>query len=87
MYIVNDVVKAVISNNDYTRLRMISAGVKAFVRQDSQKRDEIGCKWRVSSAGILEVLQDVPAEKVHTINLEAFRTLEEEMYPPVSDDQ
>ncbi|WOO79748.1 Multisite-specific tRNA:(cytosine-C(5))-methyltransferase trm4b [Vanrija pseudolonga] len=83
MYIVNDVVKAVISNNDYTRLRMISAGVKAFVRQDSQKRDEIGCKWRVSSAGILEVLQDVPAEKVHTIDLEAFRTLEEEMYPPI----
>lgn len=84
IYIVNDLVKAVILNNDYTRLRMISAGVKAFIRQDSQSRSDIQCKWRVSSDGILGVVRYVPETKIVKAGIAELRTFLEEMYPPVA---
>lgn len=84
IYIVNDIVKAVILNNDYTRLRMISAGVKAFIRQDSQSRSDIQCKWRVSSDGILGVVRYVPEGRIVKAGIRELRTFLEEMYPPVT---
>lgn len=83
VYIVNDAVKAIIQNNDYTRLRMISAGVKAFVRQDSQARTDIKCKWRISSDAIQEVLQHIPDSLIHDATVAELRTYLEEMYPPI----
>lgn len=83
VYIVNDVVKAVVQNNDYTRLRMISAGVKTFIRQDSQQRTDITCKWRVSSDGVFEVLKHVPEDTIIPVGLDEFRLFLEEMYPPI----
>jgi multisite-specific tRNA:(cytosine-C5)-methyltransferase len=83
IYIVNDVVKAVIQNNDYTRLRMISAGVKSFIRQDSQQRTDIKCKWRVSSDAIDEVLQHIPADSVYNASIAELRTFLVDMYPPI----
>lgn len=84
IYIVNDLVKAVILNNDYTRLRMISAGVKAFIRQDSQSRSDIQCKWRVSSDGILGVVRYIPEDRIVKAGIKELRTFLEEMYPPVT---
>lgn len=81
MYVVNDVIKAIVQNNDYTRLRMISAGVKAFVRQDSQARNDIQCKWRVSADGIAEVLKYT--DSIVTAGLPELRIFLEEMYPPI----
>lgn len=83
VYIANDMVKAIVQNNDYTRLRMISAGVKAFIRQDSQARTDIPCKWRVSSDGIDEVLKYVPDERVVKATVAELYTFLENMYPPI----
>lgn len=83
IYIANDMVKAIVKNNDYTRLRMISAGVKAFIRQDSQARTDIPCKWRVSSDGIDEVLKYVPDERVVKATVAELFTFLENMYPPI----
>lgn len=83
MYIVNDTIKKIVLNNDYTRLRMISAGVKTFIRQDSQQRTDIKCKWRVSADGISEILQHVPTESVKVARVDELRTFLEDMYPPI----
>ncbi|EIW68806.1 hypothetical protein TREMEDRAFT_44583 [Tremella mesenterica DSM 1558] len=83
LYLTNDIVKEVLENNDYTRLRIVSAGVKAFVRQDSQTRPEVVCKWRVPSEGIGEVVPHMNEEEVRDMGLEDLKVLLEEQYPPV----
>lgn len=79
--------QSIIENNDYTRLRVISAGVKALVRQDSQNRTEIECKWRVPSDGISEILPHVGEGVVRESTIRELRVLVEEQYPPVSSHQ
>nr|XP_031858166.1 uncharacterized protein CI109_006408 [Kwoniella shandongensis]KAA5525238.1 hypothetical protein CI109_006408 [Kwoniella shandongensis] len=83
VYLTNDVVKTIILNNDYTRLRIISAGVKSFARQDSQQRVEIGCKWRSPIDGILELLPHVGNGFVINASLVELRTLLQDHYPPI----
>jgi multisite-specific tRNA:(cytosine-C5)-methyltransferase len=83
IYIASDLVKAIVENNDYTRLRMISAGIKSFIRQDSQARTDIPCKWRVSGDGIDEVLKYVPDERVVKATVAELFTFLENMYPPI----
>lgn len=79
-----DAPQAIIENNDYSRLRIISAGVKAFVRQDSQNRTEIGCKWRIPGEGVAEVLPHVGDGVVKVATIEDLRVLVEHAYPSVS---
>jgi multisite-specific tRNA:(cytosine-C5)-methyltransferase len=79
-----DASQAIIENNDYSRLRIISAGVKAFVRQDSQNRTEIGCKWRIPGEGVAEVLPHVGDGVVKVATIEDLRVLVEHAYPSVS---
>ncbi|GFZ46615.1 Multisite-specific tRNA:(cytosine-C(5))-methyltransferase [Saitozyma sp. JCM 24511] len=83
IYLANAVVKAIIENNDYSRLRIISAGVKAFVRQDSQNRTEIGCKWRIPGEGVAEVLPHVGDGVVKVATIEDLRVLVEHAYPSI----
>ncbi|WVR04516.1 hypothetical protein IAU60_001520 [Kwoniella sp. DSM 27419] len=83
IYLTNDVVKAIIQNNDYTRLRIVSAGVKCFARQDSQQRTDIRCKWRTPIDGILEVLPHVGEDVVISATLQDLKTLLEDHYPAV----
>jgi len=78
-------VQTIIQNNDYSRLRLISAGVKAFVRQDSQNRSGIKCKWRIPSEGVLEVLPHVPEGVVVDATLAELRVFVEGQYPSVSE--
>ncbi|KAK8846869.1 hypothetical protein IAR55_005959 [Kwoniella newhampshirensis] len=83
IYLTNDIVKTIILNNDYTRLRIISAGVKSFARQDSQQRVEIGCKWRSPIDGILELLPHVGEGFVINATLVELRTLLQDHYPAI----
>lgn len=73
----------IIQNNDYTRLRIISAGVKALTRQDSQARTDIGCKWRIPSEGVLELIPHIGAGVVKEVGIRELKVLLEEQYPPV----
>nr|XP_019005307.1 multisite-specific tRNA:(cytosine-C5)-methyltransferase [Kwoniella mangroviensis CBS 8507]OCF68768.1 multisite-specific tRNA:(cytosine-C5)-methyltransferase [Kwoniella mangroviensis CBS 8507] len=83
IYMTNDIVKEIIQNNDYTRLRIVSAGVKCFARQDSSQRTEIRCKWRTPMDGILEVLPHVGEGVVISATLVELRVLLEDHYPPL----
>lgn len=84
IYLVNETAQAIINNNDYTRLRLISAGVKGFVRQDSSKRGDITCKWRIPAEGIDDLVPLVPKTKIVDASLDELTIFLKEMYPPVS---
>jgi multisite-specific tRNA:(cytosine-C5)-methyltransferase len=75
--------QAVLSNNDPSRLRIVSAGVKGFVRQDSQSRTDIACKWRVPNEGMLEVLPHVSEGVVKEVTLRELKVFVGENYPTV----
>lgn len=76
-------------NNEYSRLRVITAGVKAFVRQDSQaKRDvddewRIECKWRIPNEGVGEIVPHIGEGVVRDVGLDVLKVLLEEQYPTV----
>lgn len=54
------------------------------MRQDSQNRNEVDCKWRIPSEGIAEVLPHVGDGIVVDAGLGELRVLLEEQYPVVS---
>ncbi|OWT39580.1 multisite-specific tRNA:(cytosine-C5)-methyltransferase [Cryptococcus neoformans Bt1] len=83
MYLTNDIVKQIILNNDYTRMRLISAGIKSFTRQDSatSKNSELICKWRPPIDGILELLPHLGDGVLIEGTLSELRTLLEDHYP------
>ena len=76
--------QSVLQNNDPSRLRIVSAGVKGFVRQDSQARTDIACKWRVPNEGMLEVLPHVSNGVVKEVTLRELKVFVGENYPTVS---
>jgi multisite-specific tRNA:(cytosine-C5)-methyltransferase len=75
--------QSVLTNNDPSRLRIVSAGVKGFVRQDSQSRTDIACKWRVPNEGMLEVLPHVSEGVVKEVTLRELKVFVGENYPTV----
>lgn len=77
------VIQQIILNNDYTRMRLISAGIKSFTRQDSatSKNSELVCKWRPPIDGILELLPHLGDGVLIQGTLSELRTLLEDHYP------
>lgn len=62
IYLTSDLTKSILSSNAYTRMRLISCGVKLFTRQDSSKDGTYVCKWRINSEG-LEVIRPYLGQK------------------------
>ncbi|GAA5943969.1 tRNA (cytosine-C5-)-methyltransferase [Sporobolomyces koalae] len=62
IYLTSALTKSLLSSNAYTRMRLISCGVKLFTRQDSSKDGTYACKWRINSEG-LEVIRPYLGEK------------------------
>lgn len=57
IYFTSALVRSLLLSNTYSRMRLISCGVKVFSRQESSTKDPIyRCKWRVLSEG-LEILR------------------------------
>lgn len=57
IYFTSSLVRSLLLSNTYSRMRLISCGVKVFTRQDATSKDPIyRCKWRVVSEG-LEVMR------------------------------
>ncbi|WVQ84199.1 hypothetical protein IAT38_006350 [Cryptococcus sp. DSM 104549] len=83
MYLTNDIVKTIIHNNDYSRIRIISAGVKVFARQDSSTRTDIPCKWRAPIDGVLELLPHLGEGVLLQATLSELRTLLVDHYPAI----
>ncbi|ODN90270.1 multisite-specific tRNA:(cytosine-C5)-methyltransferase [Cryptococcus wingfieldii CBS 7118] len=85
MYLTNEIVKQILLNNDYTRLRIISAGVKSFTRQDSKesKNTDISCKWRPPVDGVLELLPHLGDGILVRATLDELRNLLVDHYPAI----
>lgn len=81
IYLSSDMVRTILDNNDYARLRLISCGVKILVRQDPGKTDTYKCRWRVTQDG-LPVLKNYmgPGRKMQG-TLKSLRRLCSELYP------
>ena len=76
--------QSILENNDYSRMRIVSGGVKSFVRQDSGNRADLSCKWRIPGDGIAEVVPRMPESEIRHATLDELKIFLSEMYPPVS---
>lgn len=77
----------ILQYNSSARLRIITAGVKIFIRQDSQNRTDIPCKWRIPSDGLSAVVPYVGEGVVRDMGpggMGVLRILVEFPYPMVS---
>ena len=84
LYLVNEVVKAIIENNEYTRIRLVSAGVKVFGRSEGSKNTEgvrEGHQFRALNEGLLAVLPYVREETLLEGKIAALKQLLETYYP------
>ncbi|GAA6056917.1 hypothetical protein JCM3770_001322 [Rhodotorula araucariae] len=60
IYLTSPLTRKLLLSNAYTRMRLISCGVKLFTRQDSSQT--YACKWRLNAEG-LEVVRPYLGEK------------------------
>jgi multisite-specific tRNA:(cytosine-C5)-methyltransferase len=81
MYLTNDLVRKIIENNDYMRLRLVTAGTKIFGRQEGKTT---GSSFRVLGDGIPVVMPYIADEHIVTADIEVLRVLMEGYYPLLS---
>lgn len=82
IYFTSELVRSLLLANSYSRMRLISCGVKIFTRQDSGKTDTYKCKWRIVSEG-LEILRPYMGKKrIIQGNLETLKILMGELNVP-----
>jgi len=92
LYLTNDIVREVLTLNDYRRLRLIAAGTKIFTRQEGgfgkvkKDVDEDGeeAQYRLLSEGLPVVLPHVQEDSIIDAQLGALRILVEAYYPLLS---
>ena len=81
MYLTNDLARKIIENNDYMRLRLVTAGTKIFGRQEGKFA---GPSFRVLGDGIPVVMPYIADEHTVTADIEVLRILMEGYYPLLS---
>lgn len=81
IYLTNDLVRKIIENNDYTKLRLVTAGTKIFGRQEGKTA---GSGFRVLGDGIPVVMPYISDEHIVTADVEVLRVLMEGYYPLLS---
>lgn len=85
VYFTTALSRTLLDANSYTRMRLISCGIKLFTRQDSSKDGTYRCKWRVNSEG-LDVLRPFMGQKrLATANVKTLRTLMSSLTVPLVD--
>lgn len=90
MYLCNDVVRRVTLANDYTRIRLVSAGTRIFTRQDTGgipngdgdgDADPPRQQFRILDDGVPVVLPFMPPDMILSGGLSQLRTLLQTYYP------
>ena len=94
LYLTNDLVRAVLSANDYKRIRVMTAGTKIFTRQEGgfgraggssgDDGDEKISRFRLLSEGLPIVLPYIKPEIILDAGIPALRRLLEKYYPLLS---
>ncbi|KAG6821132.1 hypothetical protein H0H93_006471 [Arthromyces matolae] len=84
LYIANDVVRSVVENNDYTRIRLSAAGTKVFSKQEGGKASAgTEPQFRVLSEGLPVILPFVDPATIIKADLSALKVLLQSYYPLV----
>ncbi|EGO29336.1 hypothetical protein SERLADRAFT_345585 [Serpula lacrymans var. lacrymans S7.9] len=78
-YVTNPLVKAVVENNDYTRLRLLTCGTKVITKQEAGRG--LDTQFRVLGEGLPVVLPYINPESIMTSELSTLKTLLEAYYP------
>jgi len=81
MYLTNNLVRKIIENNDYMKLRLVTAGTKIFGRQEGKSA---GSSFRVLGDGIPVVMPYIADEHIVAADIEVLRILMEGYYPLLS---
>jgi multisite-specific tRNA:(cytosine-C5)-methyltransferase len=94
LYLTNDLVRAVLSANDYKRARIMTAGTKIFTRQeggfghrgDGDREDGADKvpRFRLLSEGLPVVLPYINPDTIIDTDMTALRPLLESYYPLLS---
>jgi multisite-specific tRNA:(cytosine-C5)-methyltransferase len=94
LYLTNNLVRAVLSKNDYRRMRVMTAGTKIFTRQEGgfgragadggEEVVEKVPRFRLLSEGLPVVLPYIIPESIIDTDLPALRRLLETYYPLLS---
>ncbi|CAE6481525.1 unnamed protein product [Rhizoctonia solani] len=83
IYLCNDAVRQILVHNDFARLRLISAGVRVFNRQESAVKAELHGRnrFRFLTEGIPSVLPHVDESRIVTADLDTLRVFMRLYYP------
>ncbi|KAF9493772.1 S-adenosyl-L-methionine-dependent methyltransferase [Pleurotus eryngii] len=79
LYLTNDIVKTVILNNDYTRIRLTTAGTKVFAKQEGGKDGE--AQFRVLGEGLPVVLPYMDRSTIMDSGVGTLRILLKAYHP------
>lgn len=81
IYLTSHLTRGLLLSNAYTRMRLISCGVKLFTRQESSKEQAsiYRCKWRLNSEGLEVVKPFLGAKRIVTVNEATLRQCMEEV--------
>jgi multisite-specific tRNA:(cytosine-C5)-methyltransferase len=79
LYLTNDIVKTVILNNDYSRIRLTSAGIKVFIKQDAGK--DAGSHFRILGESLSVALPYTDQSKIIDASAASLRRMVETYYP------
>jgi len=79
MYLTNDVVKRIVKNNDYTRIRLVTCGTKVFTKQEGGKK--VGAHFRVLGEGLPVILPYTDPKSVLDADIPALKIFLTDYYP------
>ena len=83
LYMVNDIVKAIVQHNDFARIRLMTAGTKVFGKQEGTEARRTGNEthYRVLAEGLPVVLPFVGPRAVIVADFAALKGMMEAYYP------
>ena len=83
MYMTNDIVKSIVQNNDYTRIRLMTCGTKVFGKQEGAeaKRDGAESHFRVLSEGLPVIIPYIGPNTIIDGTVAALKVFMESYYP------
>jgi len=82
LYLVNDIVKSIIENNDFKRVRLTTAGTKVMAKQDPGKGSE--AQFRVLGEGLPVILPFIEPSTIIVSDLTSLHVLLSTHYPLIS---
>ena len=85
LYMTNDIVKQIVENNDYTRMRLMTCGTKVIARQEGAAAKQGGhdSQFRILSEGLPVMLPYVRPESILHADVATLKILME-TYNPVT---